>query len=185
MLTENKDEIILRYDLPLRKIKAKNLINSYLSSNEKNENILDQALLLDDTLPEIYFEKLKLKKNDNKLIQKSYDLLDKGHLAELKIEKKMNYREIYFYIINYLENIILNEPENANLDFEDEEFYSSENSINSINDEELNNSKTSESEENKLINRDIEEVSRAKISEENLSDTESKAIVDDKIKLDI
>ena len=182
MLSENKEKLIQRYDLPLRKKIAKILINNYFSSNEKNGNILDKALSLDDTLPEIYFEKLKLKQNDNKLIQKSYDLLNKILLIELKIEKKMNYRDIYFYIINYLENIELNEPEKANLGFEDEEFNSSENSIN---DDESNNSKLSENEEKKLINREIEEVSKVEINDENLSDTESKIIVDDKIKLDI
>ena len=127
MLNDNKDEVIQRYDLPLRKIKAKKLLNLYLSSNEKNENILDKAIALDDTLPEIYFEKLKLNKNNNKLIQKSYDSLDNKLLADLKIEKNMNYRDIYFYIINYLEDVKLDEPKNANFGFEEEDFYESEN----------------------------------------------------------
>ena len=181
MLNEDKDEIIPKYDLPLRKTKAKNLINNYLTSKEKNEIILDKALSLDDTLPDIYFQKLKLKQNDHKLIQKSYDLLDKAHLEELKIEKKMNYKDIYFYIINYLENIKLNEPKKAYLGFEDEEFDSSENGIN---DDDSNNSIKSKNEENKIISRKIE-VSKAEINDENLSDSENKTIVNDKIKLDI
>lgn len=183
MINDNKDEIIKNYDISLKKQIAKKLVNNYLSSNEKNEKILDKALSLDDTLPDIYFEKLKLKKNDNNLIQKSYDLLDKKLLDDLKIEKKMNYRDIYFYIINYLENIKLNEPKNAKLDFEKEGFNESFNSSNS--NDESNNSKISENEENKILFREIEIISKVEIKDENLSDSESKLIVDDKNKLDI
>ena len=54
------------YDLAARKIMAKKIVNQYLSSIKKNEELLDKAMSLDDTLPDIYFQKLLLKP-ENKL----------------------------------------------------------------------------------------------------------------------
>ena len=99
------------FDVEEKKRYAKNLMKKF--NKEKNINILDEAMNLDNTLPDIYYEKLKIIKDDYKLKERSFDILDKKQLKEFNINKTDNYKEIYFYIIHYLEEINLDEPEKA------------------------------------------------------------------------
>ena len=183
MLKENKEKIN-EFNLIKKKEEAKLKLNDYKCLKEKNINLLNEAMSLDNTLPDIYYERLKLNNKDKKLIQKSYDILTKESMKELGLIKKINYREIYFYIINYLENVILNEPEDAMDDFEKEDleiFSSSENSI------ELNESLEND-DENKIIEYkvEIEDINKIKINDdENLSDSEYNNIINKKNNLDI
>ena len=120
---ENQNEIEQneKYDLRIRKIHAKNLMKKYLFSENKNKEDLNEIMHLDDTLPEIYSNKLKTS-DDIKLKEKSYDIVDKALLKEFKIEKRLNYKELYFELISYVKSIKLNEPANASKDFELEKF---------------------------------------------------------------
>jgi len=112
-------------DVEEKKRYAINLMKKY--NKEKNINILDEAMNLDNTLPDIYFEKLKIIKDDYKLMERSFDILDKKQLKEFNIKKTDNYKEIYFYIIHYLEGINLDEPKNAEKGYEKEEFVKKKN----------------------------------------------------------
>ena len=109
------------FDLKTKKEKAKTLLDKYKTSEIKDEKILDEIMSLDDTLPDIFLYKLK-NSDDIKLKEKSLDLVDKNSLKELNIDKKINYKEIYFKIIEYIASIILDEPEKAYEDFDIEEF---------------------------------------------------------------
>ena len=117
----NKLKINKTFDLKAKKEKVKTLLNQYKTSEIKDEKILDEIMSLDDTLPDIYLYKLK-NSDDIKLKEKSLDLVDKNSLKELNIEKKLNYKEIYFKIIEYITSINLDEPEKAYEDFDIEEF---------------------------------------------------------------
>ena len=108
------------FDVEEKKRYAKNLMKKF--NKEKKINILDEAMNLDNTLPNIYYEKLKIIKDDYKLKERSFDILDKKQLKEFNINKTDNYKEIYFYIIHYLEGINLDEPEKAEKGYETEEF---------------------------------------------------------------
>ena len=112
------------FDVEEKKRYAKNLMKKF--NKEKNINILDEAMNLDNTLPDIYYEKLKIIKDDYKLKERSFDILDKKQLKEFNINKTDNYKEIYFYIIHYLEEINLDEPEKAEKGYETEEFVKKE-----------------------------------------------------------
>ena len=127
------------YDLKKRKIDAKNLMNEYLSSKEKNENILDKIIKLDNTIPEIYLFRLKNSDNTNKLKERSFDMLNKEVLKEFNIKKKIDFKELYFEIIEYIESIILDETENSEEDFDSEEFSNSDSDNEEINSENFTN----------------------------------------------
>ena len=150
------------FDLKAKKEKVKTLLNQYKTSEIKDEKILDEIMSLDDTLPDIYLYKLK-NSDDIKLKEKSLDLVDKNSLKELNIDKKLNYKEIYFKIIEYIVSIILDEPEKAYEDFDIEEFLNEgENATENfkINEEELkeyeNNKQNNQIYNiNKIINFDI------------------------------
>ena len=121
---ETKDEIFKQnkiYDLKGRKIEVKKIIKEYLSSEIKNVESLNRAMSLDDTVPEIYYQKLLIKQ-EAKLKERSYDLLDKEQIKKFNVNKINNFKEIYFYIINYIESVNLDEDKNSDLGFDKEEF---------------------------------------------------------------
>ena len=105
MENENKIEEDLVYDLKNRKIQAKVMMKQFLSSKEKDEKILEKIISLDDTLPDIYLYKLLNNSDDIKLKERSYDIVDKSLLIKFNVEKKFNYREIYFELIDYISSI--------------------------------------------------------------------------------
>ena len=197
---ENQNEIEQneKYDLRIRKIHAKNLMKKYLFSENKNDEELNEIMHLDDTLPEIYSNKLKTS-DDIKLKEKSYDIVDKALLKEFKIEKRLNYKELYFELISYVKSIKLNEPANASKDFELEKFEKEKknkseekgnnNNFNEIEkhegeeEEEDEEREEEEEEDNKYIQKvDIKEKNDL---DENLSDTEFKNIIEKKENYDI
>ena len=172
------------YDLAARKIMAKKIVNQYLSSIKKNEELLDKAMSLDDTLPDIYFQKLLLKP-ENKLKEKSYDIMDKNDLKKFGINKINNFKELYFYVINYIESIILEKEENnAVKGFEKEEFEQLKNENIDI----IENESNSDSENNKdnIINCNINDFSfevclkEKNYLDENLSDSKFKEVLENK-----
>ena len=152
------------YDLKKRKIDAKNLMNEYLSSKEKNENILDKIIKLDNTIPEIYLFKLKNSDNTNKLKERSFDMLNKEVLKEFNIKKKIDFKELYFEIIEYIESIILDETENSEEDFDSEEFSNSDSDNEEINSENFTN----------------DDIDHKNDLDENLSDSEFKEVLEKK-----
>ena len=60
--------------------------------------------------------------DDVKLKVKSYEIIDKDLLKKFKIDKKFNYKDIYFELIDYIISIDLDEPENAINHYKNEEF---------------------------------------------------------------
>ena len=199
-------DICERYDLSGRKAKAKEIMKNY-SSNQKNEELLNKLMELDDTLPQMYYEKLKLnsysKKNNYKLREKSYDILDKEKLKEFGMIKKYNYKEIYFKIINYIEEINLNESDNDESGFEKEDFEEEEKEDIEDNEESENNNSESSFNESKIkeenfINKtkithkddiiydnEIEDILQKNVEDDNLSDSQFKEIIIKKENFDI
>ena len=144
------------FDLEEKKKAAKILMNKF--NKEKNINILDEAMNLDNTLPDIYYEKLKIIKDDYKLKERSFDILDKNQLKEFNINKTDNYKEIYFYIIHYLEDINLAEPKRAEEGYETEEFVEKEEKRNILNPKEKEGEEEDDDEEEEeKVFEDIEE----------------------------
>ena len=183
MIKENKEKKINEFDLIKKKEEAKLKLNEYKNLKEKNIALLDEAMLLDSTFPDIYYEKLKLNNKDKKLIQKSYDILTKESMEELYLIKNFNYKEIYFYIINYLENVILDEPKDAMQEFEDEELENF-----SENNESNESSDSDDDDSNEIIEYKIEikDINKIKISDdEKLSDSEYSNIINKKNSLNI
>jgi len=122
-MSDNNLDISL--DLENRKDLANNLMIKY--KKEKDPELLEKAWELDNTIPDIYYEKLKANNTDNKLREKSFDILDKNKLKDFQIVKLFNHKETYFYIIDYLESIYLDESEDAQKGYEKEEFVSDSN----------------------------------------------------------
>ena len=185
---ESKIEQDSVYDLKNRKIQAKKLMNKFLSSKEKErekENkILDEIMSSDDTLPDIYFYKLLNNHNNIKLKEISYDVLDKDLLIKFNMEKKFNYREIYFELIDYISSIKLDEPKNAEDEFEFEEFIMNEGENEDSGENKSNNQKEFEDEieNNVILKVDVEEKSDL---DENLSVKEFEDVLEKKMKFDI
>ncbi len=201
--------MISKIDFEASKKKAQELINLY----EKNHNIkfLDDAMNYDNTLPQIYINKLKLEKNDYKIKERSYDILEKNQLKKFDIIKLSNHKEIYFDIIHYLENVVLNESFNEVKDENDNDFETEDFEENEI-DEELEKKeeqkieilveeqkKLNEKNEKKEIsnilgyneqfvkielNMEIKDYIDAK-NDDNLSDSEYKKYLKEKENLDI
>ena len=189
MKEENQIETNEIYDLEGRKKQAKSLMQIFLSTKEKDKKELDKIMSLDDTLPDIYLYKLK-NSDDIKLMERSFDILDKELLFQFKIEKKINFKDLYFELINYIESIKLDEPENANEKFELEDFIDNENE-----DSENNQSSSySDIEENEISfnNTKIEDKDKLKVDfeeigelDQNLSVTEFKNVLDKKMNFGI
>ena len=185
MKEENEFETNEIHNLEGRKKQAKSLMQIFLSSKEKDKKQLDKIMSLDDTLPDVYL--FKLKNCDNiKLMVRSFDILDKELLFQFKIEKKINFKELYFELINYIESIKLDEPENANEKFELEDFIDDKNeepennqssSYSDIEENEISSNNTKIEEKDKL-KVDFEEISELK---ENLSAIEFKNILEKKM----
>ena len=114
------------YDIKLRKSKAKELLDQFIISEKKDEKKLDEIMSLDDTLPDVYIYKLRNSRDDIKLKERSLDLVDKNALKEFSIDKKINYKEIYFKLIEYISSISLDEPKDASNGFDLEEFLNEE-----------------------------------------------------------
>ena len=143
MNSEDKDKEI--YDLKYRKVYAKELLEKFMQSNGTDTESFNKIVLLDNTLPEIYTTELKKHPDDIKLKERSHDIVDKDLLKKYNVGKKINYREIYFEIIDYISSIKVDEPKNAMERCESEDFISS-------NDESENNQSSiiNESEENEI-----------------------------------
>ena len=143
----SENDFDINADLENRKEQANNLMIQY--KKEKNTKLLEDAWKLDNTIPDIYYEKLKINNNDYKLKGKSFDILDKDKLKDFKIVKSLNHKENYFYLISYLESIILDEPDEAEKNYEKEEFVSDSNEEeeNIYNNEEEESSESEESDE--------------------------------------
>ena len=109
------------YNLKCRKESAKKLMKQFLDSKEKDEKALDKIISLDNTLPDIYVYKLK-NSVDAKLKERSYEIVDKESLKKFNVDKKINYRDLYFELIDYITSINLDEPENASDKYEKEDF---------------------------------------------------------------
>ena len=192
METKNESESINIYDLKLRKEKAKSLMCEYNTSDDKDDKSLNIIMSYDDTLPDIYFYKLDKNSNDMKLKERSFDLVDKTILKGFNINKKLNYKEIYFEIIEYIESIELDEPRDATNDFENEEFLDDDeendsDSQSNNKDEIKEDSKFGEQDinidsKNKKIKVDFKETNDL---DENLSDTEFQKVLDKRINFDI
>ena len=184
MDNESKIEQDSLYDLKNRKIQAKKLMNEFLSSKEKENKILDEIMTSDDTLPDIYFYKLLNNHNNIKLKEISYDVLDKDLLVNFNMEKKFNYREIYFELIDYISSITLDEPETAADKFELEEFIMDEDENEDSGENLSNNEKKFdyEIENNVILKVDVEEKSDL---DENLSVKEFEDVLEKKMKFDI
>ena len=165
---ENTIEDINIYDLKQRKRQAKILMKEYISSKEKKENFLDKIMERDNTIPEIYFYKLQTSKVA-KLKERSFDILTKDQLKTFKISKAINYRELYFWIIEYIESIKLDEPENAEEDFDLEEFIGSENEEDKV------SRKEEEEESDELSNNKIEQEEKEII--ENQKEKENRIVL--------
>lgn len=125
MKCENESDQNNTYNLKNRKELAKKLMNQFLNSEEKDEKILDKITSLDNTLPGIYVYKLK-NSFDAKLKERSYEILDKESLKKFNVDKKINYKDLYFGLIDYISSIKLDEPENVSERFEKEDFLTGE-----------------------------------------------------------
>lgn len=125
MKCENESDQNNTYNLKNRKELAKKLMNQFLNSEEKDEKILDKIISLDNTLPGIYVYKLK-NSFDAKLKERSYEILDKESLKKFNVDKKINYKDLYFGLIDYISSIKLDEPENVSERFEKEDFLTGE-----------------------------------------------------------
>ena len=176
MDNENKYEQNEKYDLKNRKIKAIKLMEEY-KSNNKNVKYLEHIKLLDNTLPELYLNKLRISNNDTKLRENSYNIVDKDLLKPFNINKKLNYKELYFEIINYIESITIDEQENATEKFDLEEFLISENDEN-----EAYIGKNKNVGNNIIINVETNDINGL---DENLLDSKYKNVLEKKENFDI
>ena len=156
-------------------------MEEYLKSKDKKIETLDKIMSLDDTLPEVYIEKLKLKKDDIKLREKSFDVLDKDSLKQFGIKKKINYKELYFEIIDYLKVIKLDEPKGAEEDYDLENFKKIINNDNKIGKEEKDSKETKD--RNKIIEKNKE--TEKQDLNDNLSDSEFQKILENKENFDV
>ena len=177
------------YNLKCRKESAKKLMKQFLDSKEKDEKALDKIISLDNTLPDIYVYKLK-NSVDAKLKERSYEIVDKESLKKFNVDKKINYRDLYFELIDYITSINLDEPENASDKYEKEDFLIEEQ------DDSYSESESIESEENNIhkntdknggaikveLKVDFEEKSDL---DENVSDSEFKEVLEKMQKFDI
>ena len=127
-----------------------------------------------------------------KLKERSFDLVDKTILKGFNINKKLNYKEIYFEIIEYIDSIELDEPRDATNDFENEEFLDDDEENDS---DSQSNNKDEIKEDSKFGEQDINiDIKNKKIKvdfketndlDENLSDTEFQKVLDKRINFDI
>ena len=96
------------YNTESMKLKAQNLYFQYMKSPNTNYELIEKAISLDPTNSDIVFEYYrKQKSNDSNMIIKFFDVLTKEQLINFNIKKKMNNREIFFYLINYFESITI------------------------------------------------------------------------------
>ena len=111
--------------------------------------------------------------------------MDKNDLKKFGINKINNFKELYFYVINYIESIILEKEENnAVKGFEKEEFEQLKNENIDI----IENESNSDSENNKdnIINCNINDFSfevclkEKNYLDENLSDSKFKEVLENK-----
>lgn len=65
---------------------------------------------------------MNISKEDIKLKERSFEIVEKDSLKEFKVEKKINFKDLYFELIGYIESIQLDEPNNASNGFLSEEF---------------------------------------------------------------
>ena len=182
MENENRIEQDLVYDLKNRKIQANALMKQFLSSKEKDEKTLEKIISLDDTLPDIYICKLLNNSDDIKLKERSYDIVDKSSLIKFNVEKKFNFKEIYFELIDYISSISIDEPENVEKEFESEEFVIDENDDSENNQSSSKSELEDETENNIILKVDVEEKNDL---DENLSDKEFEEALDKKMKFDL
>ena len=167
-------------------------MDEYKSSSEKNENTLEKIKDLDNTIPEYYLYKLQKNNDDIKLKERSFDILKKDELKKFGINKTINFRELYFEIIEYIESIIIDEPEKAEKGFDYEEFIGSENGKNTEKPESENKEQTNnkfEEEKNEIIENKKEaenkidlnvEIEEKNDLDEDLSDSEFKKVFEKK-----
>ena len=116
--------------------------------------------------------------------------MEKGSLKEFKVEKKINFKDLYFELIGYIESIQLDEPNNASNGFLSEEFVK-------LDDEEAHDSNNNElSDKNEIMEKGVWE-NNSKIIidiqlnvsfqeksdlDENLSDSEFQKVLKKKMK---
>ena len=111
------------FDLKKRKEEAQKLITNYRESKIKEQTILDEALKYDDTNPNIHFEILiAQKKLIYKNIEKAFDILPKEDLNKFEIYEENNYKDIYYNFLDFIIEIKLAEPINADNNCELESF---------------------------------------------------------------
>ena len=93
------------YNVPiLKKLKASKLFKDYTLSKECN--LIEKCVELDPTDPKFVYEYLCKQKEINQDLKiKFYDTLSTEDLLKLNIDKKMNNKDIFYYIINYFENV--------------------------------------------------------------------------------
>ena len=96
-------------------------------------------------------------------------MLNKEVLKEFNIKKKIDFKELYFEIIEYIESIILDETENSEEDFDSEEFSNSDSENEEINSENFTN----------------DDIDHKNDLDENLSDSEFKKVLEKKENIDI
>lgn len=188
MNSEDKDKEI--YDLKYRKVYAKELLEKFMQSNGTDTESFNKIVLLDNTLPEIYTTELKKHPDDIKLKERSHDIVDKDLLKKYNVGKKINYREIYFEIIDYISSIKVDEPKNGMERCESEDFISS-------NDESENNQSSiiNESEENEIsgsLDKESNDNDKIKVNikekndlDENLSDSEFQKVLENMVNFDL
>ena len=88
----------------LKKLKASKLFRDYALCKEYN--LIEKCVELDPTDPKFVYEYLcKQKEISQDLKTKFYDTLSTEDLLKLNIDKKMNNKDIFYYIINYFENV--------------------------------------------------------------------------------
>ena len=130
---------------------------------------------------DIYAYKLN-NSDDIKLKERSLDVLDEELLFQYKIEKKINFKDLYFELINYIESINLDEPYNAYEKYELEDFIDDENEDSDNNQfGSYSDIKENEMHFNNIKTNDLEEMSDL---DENLSDTEFKNALEKKMNFD-
>ena len=95
-------------------MKAENMTsNDYNKWKTANSIPDDNMESIDNTKEDIIAAKLEANRT-NKLLFKNFDVINKEKLLEFGIIKKMNNRELYFYFLRYLANVIIVE-ENENI----------------------------------------------------------------------
>ena len=95
-------------------MKAENMTsNDYNKWKTANSIPDDNMESIDNTKEDIIAAKLEANRT-NKLLFKNFDVINKEKLLEFGIIKKMNNRELYFYFLQYLANVIIVE-ENENI----------------------------------------------------------------------